>query len=756
MYALFAYSGESMTRHIELIDKVGAYNPETDQAMLSRAYDYAMKAHGSQKRASGEAYITHPLEVASILADLRLDDASIAAALLHDTIEDTPATQVEIEELFGTEIADIVQGLTKINKLDLVSRRAKQAENFRKLLLSVSDDVRVLLIKLADRLHNMRTLDHVAIDKRERIARETMDIYAPLAGRMGMQEIRSELEDLAFRYLTPEGFQMVSERLEELHRENSDLISEITDELGRRLADAGIKATVAGREKRPYSIWRKLERKSVSFEQLSDIYAFRITVKNVADAYHVLGIVHTTWPMVPTRFKDYISTPKQNDYQSIHTTVIGPGRQRVELQIRTHEMDDIAEYGIAAHAFYKDYSDGKGAYSKSLVQETKAYRWLRQLVDSLEEGDHPEEFLEHTKLDLFHDQVFCFTPKGRLIALPMGAKPIDFAYAVHTDIGNTCVGCKVNGKVAPLFDELHNGDEVEIICSDTQTPPLVWADMAVTGKAKAAVRRATREAARTQYTSLGQKILERAFQRAERTYSKERLEAVLGRLAFDRLDDALVAVGRGETTSNDVLRAVYPDYQEVRAVQKQSGKVDEGWFGIRRVMGLKFKIPGRGKSRSTKSDAINIRQNIPIHGLRGDLPVDFASKGAVPGDRIVGILEPDKGITIYPIDSPSLRQFDNQSDAWLDVMWDIDPENTDRFPTRIRVMVMNEPGALGDIATLIGEQDGNIDSIDLIGRTRDFREMIIDIEVWDNKHLNGIISQLRKMPAVTDAERVVN
>lgn len=744
-----------MTRQIELVEKVGSYNPGTDEALLNRAYVYAMKAHGNQKRASGEAYITHPLEVANILADLHLDDASIAAALLHDTIEDTEATQSEIAEQFGAEIADIVEGLTKINKLDLVSRRAKQAENFRKLLLSVSNDVRVLLIKLADRLHNMRTLDHMAPEKRTRIAQETMDIYAPLAGRMGMQEIRSELEDHAFRYLTPEAFEMVNERLEALRKKNTDLIKEISDELGHRLNEAGIAATVTGREKRAYSIWRKIERKSISFGQLSDIYGFRITVEDEAAAYQALGIVHTTWPMVPTRFKDYISTPKQNDYQSIHTTVIGPGRQRVELQIRTHAMDDVAEYGIAAHAFYTDLGDGAASRSKSHVKDTKAYRWLRQLVDSLEEGDHPEEFLEHTKLDLFYDQVFCFSPKGTLIALPMGAKPIDFAYAVHTDIGNTCVGCKINGKVSPLFDELHNGDEVEIICSKTQTPPLVWADLAVTGKAKAAIRRVTREAARGQYTSLGKKILERSFERAGRAYSDERVEGALARLAFSRLDDAFVAVGRGETSSTDVLQAVYPDYQESRPVQKVTGKVDEGWFGIRRVMGLKFRIPGRARSKSAKADSKKVRQNIPIHGLHGDLPVDFASTGAVPGDRIVGIQEPGKGIKIYPIESPSLRQFDNQTDQWLDVMWDIDPENADRFPTRIRVMVMNEPGALGEIATLIGEQDGNIDSLDIIGRTRDFREMIIDLEVWDAKHLNGIISHLRKMPGVNEAERII-
>src|SRR5690348_8526815 len=441
-----------MMRQYDLVERVRSYNPETDEDLLNRAYVYAMKAHGGQTRASGDPYFSHPLEVAAILTGLKLDDATIVAALLHDTIEDTEATRAEIDNMFGHEIGALVEGLTKLKRLELVSREAKQAENLRKLLLAIADDVRVLLIKLADRLHNMRTLEFVPHASRRRIAEETLDIYAPLAGRMGMQEMREELEDLSFHTLDPEAYAVVMQRLDALAERNRNLIGEIESQLSKNLQRNGMSARVYGRRKQPFSIWTKMQRKSVGFEQLSDIFAFRVVLKDVECCYRALGVVHTTWPVVPGRFKDYISTPKQNDYRSIHTTVIGPGSQRVELQIRTEEMDQVAEYGIAAHALYKE---GVNENSR-LAMESRAYQWLRRTIELLAEGDNPEEFLEHTKLELFHDQVFCFTPKGRLIALPRGATPIDFAYAVHTDVGNTAVGCKINGRMSPLLTELQN------------------------------------------------------------------------------------------------------------------------------------------------------------------------------------------------------------------------------------------------------------------------------------------------------------
>ena len=733
-----------MMRQYELVERVTRYNPSADEALLNKAYVYAMRKHGSQTRASGDPYFSHPLEVAAILTELRLDDATIAVALLHDTIEDTDATRAEIDTIFGEEIGKLVEGLTKIKRLDLQTQKAKQAENFRKLLLAIVDDVRVLLVKLADRLHNMRTLEHMPEHKRARIAEETMEIYAPLAGRMGMQDMREELEDLSFRTLNPDAYATLAERLASLRERNDGLITDIEETLTARIAERGIAAQVKGREKRPYSIFRKMQQKSLGFEQLSDIYGFRVIVGTTEACYRVLGVIHTTWSTVPGRFKDYISTPKQNDYRSIHTTIVGPRRQRIELQIRTQIMDRVAEYGIAAHALYKDGETG-GRNIARHTEESRAYDWLRRTIDLLSQGDTPEEFLENTKLELFHDQVFCFTPKGRLIALPRGATPIDFAYAVHTSIGNTCVGCKLNGKIMPLVTELRNGDEVEIVRSQAQTPPPAWESIAVTGKAKAAIRRATRESVRKQYGALGEHILQRAFTRADKPYSEGLLEGVLGLLSQDSIADLLAAVGRGEISAQQVVKSVHPDYQDERVgiIRPEPG---EGWFDLEKGQGLKFRIP---TVTGTDGDAL------PIRGLAGDIPVNFAPNGgAVPGDRIVGILTPAEGLTIYPIQSPALKEFDDQSDLWVDVRWDIDIDNPERFPARINVSALNEPGSLAAIAQVIGENGGNIDNLKMVRKVADFHQMIIDLEVWDLKHLNRIINQLRTKPNVSSVTRV--
>jgi GTP diphosphokinase / guanosine-3',5'-bis(diphosphate) 3'-diphosphatase len=731
-----------MMRQYELVERVRRYNPHADEILLNKAYVYAMRAHGAQKRASGDPYFTHPLEVAAILTELRLDDATIVAAVLHDTIEDTPATREEIDQIFGEEIGQLVEGLTKIKKLDLVSKRAEQAENFRKLLLAISADVRVLLVKLADRLHNMRTLHFVPESKRRRIAEETLDIYAPLAGRMGMQSLRDELENLSFRTLMPEAAAMIETRLADLRAQNGALIARIERELTQELRTRGIAAEAKGREKAPYSIWRKMERKSVSFEQLSDIFGFRVVVDTVEDCYRVIGVVHTKWPLVPGRFKDYISTPKQNDYRSIHTTVVGPGRQRVELQVRTRDMDDIAENGIAAHTLYKE---GRVSDNERLERESRAYRWLRRTIELLGEGDTPEEFLEHTKLELFHDQVFCFTPKGRLIALPRSATPIDFAYAVHTDIGNKAVGARINGRIAPLLSELQNGDEVSIVTAEGQSPPAAWETLVVTGKARAAIRRATRDAVRAQYAGLGRQIVRRAFERAQKTFSPDKLKAALPRLARNTVDDVLAAVGRGEMFSGDVVKAVHPEFVPERAPGPAPSKTEAGWFGLSKASRLAFKVPG----------ADGADGSIPIRGLGGDLPVRFAPVGgAVPGDRIVGILTPGEGITIYPIQSPALTQFDDQPERWLDVRWDIEAEHEGLYPAQIVVSAINEPGTLGSIANLIGETGANIDHVQFANKSPDVRDIVLDLEVRDLKHLTGILSQLKASSVVSKVERV--
>jgi RelA/SpoT family (p)ppGpp synthetase len=734
----------TMMRQYDLIERVRRYNPDTNEALLNRAYVYAMKAHGEQRRASGDPYFSHPIEVAAILTDLKLDDATIAAALLHDTIEDTEATRAEIDTLFGRDIGTLVEGLTKLKKLDLVTKEAKQAENLRKLLLAIAADVRVLLIKLADRLHNMRTLHFMPVDARRRVADETLEIYAPLAGRMGMQEMREELEDLSFREINPNAYAVINERLDAIAEKSKELISEIEQQLTRKLADRGVAAKVQGRRKRAYSISRKMERKSVGFEQLSDIFGFRVIVKTSADCYAAVGVVHTTWRVVPGRFKDYISTPKANDYRSIHTTVIGPGQQRVELQIRTQEMHEIAEYGIAAHALYKD---GHGTPTEMLSRESSAYAWLRRTIELLAEGSNPEEFLEHTKLELFHDQVFCFTPKGKLIALPRKATAIDFAYAVHTDVGNTAVGCKINGQISPLVSEIVNGDEVEIITSKTQSaPPAAWESIVVTGKARAAIRRATRTAVRTQYAGLGRRMVERLFQRAKIAYSDEKLSGALPRLARASIEDVMSAVGRSELKASDVARAMYPDYKEERAAAMAARpKSDASWWSLRKLSSVKFKFPG----------TVAAGPSIPIRGLNSDLPVRFAPDGgAVPGDRIVGILTPGEAITIYPIQSPALSEFEDTPERWLDVRWDEEETTPRRFPARVTVQSVNEPGSLAQIAQVIAEHDGNIDNIRMTRRAPDFTDVLIDLEVYDLKHLNAIIAQLRAKAVVAKVERV--
>ncbi len=736
-----------MMRQYELVERVQKYKPDANEALLNKAYVYAMQKHGQQKRASGDPYISHPLEVAAILTDMHLDESTIAVALLHDTIEDTTATRAEIDELFGEDIGRLVEGLTKLKKLDLVTKKAKQAENLRKLLLAISDDVRVLLVKLADRLHNMRTLEHMTQEKRARISEETMEIYAPLAGRMGMQDMRDELEDLSFRYMNPEAYETVTERLAELSRRNEGLIKKIEDELRDLLIANGLpNPSVKGRQKKPYSVFRKMQSKSLSFEQLSDVYGFRVLVDDVPACYRALGVVHTRWRVVPGRFKDYISTPKQNDYRSIHTTIVGPSRQRIELQIRTRRMHEVAEFGIAAHTLYKDGETG--GEGEQQPRESNAYSWLRHTIEALAEGDNPEEFLEHTKLELFQDQVFCFTPKGKLIALPRGATPIDFAYAVHTNIGDTTVGAKINGRIMPLVTRLSNGDEVEIIRSGVQVPPAAWEEIVVTGKARAAIRRATRMAIRKQYSGLGHRILERTFERAGKVFSREILRPALHRLSQREVEDAIAAVGRGELSSLDVLRAVYPDYQDERVTVKQSS--DDGWFNMRSASGMIFKIPQKAAVEMGAEGS----EVLPIRGLNGNAEVHFGPNGAVPGDRIVGILEDDQRITIYPIQASILQRFDDEPDRWIDVRWDLDEANKSRFVARIMINALNEPGTLATVAQTIAHLDINIRLMNMVRVATDFTEMAIDLEVWDLRQLNQLLAQLKELDSISTVRRI--
>ena len=755
-----------MMRQNELVERVASYNPDYDEDLLNRAYVYAMHKHRNQTRQSGDPYFSHPLEVAAIVTDLKLDQDSVVAALLHDTIEDTDATRKEIDAVFGANIGHLVDGLTKLKRIDLVSKKTRQGENLRRLLLAIADDVRVLLVKLADRLHNMRTLNHVPVEKRQRIAQETMDIYAPLAGRMGMQGMREELEELAFQNLHPDAYSLVHDKLDELQKDTGDIITEIERSVVDNLAQANITASVKSRNKRPYSVFRKMERNSVNFEQLSDVIGFRVIVDRVEHCYQALGVVHTRWRAVPGRFKDYISTPKQNDYRSIHTTVVGPSRQRVELQIRTHEMNDIAEQGIAAHSLYKDgiytasddiatlKGDIGGVNSAAaMAVESRAYAWLRRTVETISDRDHPDDVFEQARLELFLDQVFCFTPKGRLIALPFDATAIDFAYAVHTDVGNSCVGCRINGRAAPVVSRLKNGDEVHIIRAEGQTPPSAWENVVATGKARAGIRRATKEAKSRQYSGLGEKILANSFKRAGRKFAREQLEPVLVKLARASVNDAIAAVGQGELTPDDVLRAVYPDYQRERVSHGKSA-AGEGWFNLSGVANIMFRIPGRRREKYAEA-AKNLTDSIPIRGAAGDLPVKLDPEGgAVPGDRIVGILTPGEGVTVFPIQAEALQQFEESADQWLDLRWDIDPDNPERFPAKIRVVAVNAPGTLAEISEVLAKADSNIANILLSQPDPGLTQMIFGVEVWDLNHLNRVVREIRALAVVSEVERV--
>ena len=738
-----------MMRQYELVKRVLKYDPKADEALLNRAYVYAMKAHGNQKRASGAPYFSHPLEVAAILTEMKLDDATIATALLHDVIEDTDATRTEIDGMFGHEIGTLVDGLTKIKRLDLVSKKAEQAENFRKLLIAISSDIRVLLVKLADRLHNMRTLEHMKPESRLRNSEETLDIYAPLAGMMGMQNVREELEDHAFRWLHPEAYQAVTEKLAELRLRNKGLVEEIRQALARKLSEAGIKAETSGREKKPYSIWSKMEHKQISLEQLSDIYAFRVVVDTIDDCYRALGIVHTTWGTVPGRFKDYISAPKRNNYQSVHTTVYGPRHQRVELQIRSTGMHRVAEYGIAAHVAYKEPKAGGEKHvngHRSTEIEDSPYGRLRTMISTLLEAENPEEFLEHTKLELFHDQVFCFTPKGRLIALPRGATPLDFAYAVHTDVGNEAVAAFINGRHVPIDTRLRNGDEVVVETSKSHVRPAAWEAFAVTGRARAAIRRAAREAERRRYVELGKQLLASAFASAGVTIAEDKIKAALPRFSVKTLDDLYAAAGRNDIPAQDIATAILPSLKDADQSYRPSRKFgrskgQDGWFNIVNVMSLKFRAP-EGEQKNA----------IALRGTDGELPVLFEPGGAVPGDRIVGVLSPGEGIKIFQIHSPHLKEHEHE--RWIDVTWDVDPEQPDRFPARIVVTALNAPGSLAEIARVIGETGGNIHNLKMSRRAADFTEMQIDLEVFDLVHLNHIVAGLKAKPIIANVERL--
>jgi GTP pyrophosphokinase/guanosine-3',5'-bis(diphosphate) 3'-pyrophosphohydrolase len=690
----------------DLIALVRNYNPRTNDDLIRRAYAYGINMHEGQLRQSGEPYFTHPVAVAAILTEQRLDDATIVTALLHDTIEDTKSTYSEVTRLFGAEVAELVDGVTKLTNLQLSSTQSKQAENFRKLFMAMSKDLRVILVKLADRLHNMRTIKSMKPEKQAQKARETMEIFAPLAGRMGMQWMREELEDLAFRVLNPDARNSIIRRFITLQRETGDVVHRITADIRAELEKAQIEADVYGRAKKPYSIWRKMQEKDLAFSRLSDIYGFRVICTSEQDCYRILGVIHQRWRAVPGRFKDYISQPKSNGYRSIHTTVSGRDGKRVEVQIRTRQMHEVAEAGVAAHWSYRD---GVRARNPFAVDPSK---WIASMTERLDEEDH-NEFLENVKLEMYSDQVFCFTPKGDVIQLPRGATPLDYAYAIHTRIGNSCVSAKVDGIRVPLWTRLKNGQSVEIITAEGQMPQSSWIDIVTTGRAKAAIRKSLREEDRGRFVKLGQELARAAFDHVGKKATDKALRTVAKTLGLADEQDLLARLGSAELTARRVVETLYPEL-----VQATADEVDA---------------------------------QRPVAGLAADQ--SFRRAGCcqpVPGERIVGITYRGTGVVIHAIDCPALEEFEEQPARWVDLHWHAG-RHAAVHTVSLELTISNDAGVLGRICTLIGEHKANISDLRFTTRKPDYYRVIVDVDLRDVEHLHMVMTALE---AETDVAQI--
>jgi len=690
----------------DLIALVRNYNPRCNADLIRKAYAYGHQMHDGQMRKSGEPYFTHPVAVAAILTEQRLDDATIITALLHDTIEDTRSTYAELTSLFGEEVAELVDGVTKLTNLQLSSTESQQAENFRKLFMAMSRDLRVILVKLGDRLHNMRTIRSVAPEKQAQKARETMEIFAPLAGRMGMQWMREELEDLSFKVLNPEARNSILRRFLTLQKESGDVVHKITADIVHELEKAGLEANVFGRAKKPYSIWRKMQEKDLAFSRLSDIYGFRVICGSVADCYRILGVIHQRWRAVPGRFKDYISQPKSNGYRSIHTTVSGRDGKRVEVQIRTQEMHEVAEAGVAAHWSYREGVRAKNPFA---VDPAK---WIATLTERLDEGD-TDEFLENVKLEMYSDQVFCFTPKGDVIQLPRGATPLDYAYAIHTRIGNSCVSAKIDGIRVPLWTRLKNGQSVEIITAEGQRPQSSWIDIVTTGRAKAAIRRSLREEDRGRFVKLGHELVRAAFDHVGKKATDKALRTAAKMLGLADENDLLARLGSAEMPARRVVETLYPDLAQATA------------------------------------EEVDARR--PVVGLTADQTFRRAQCcQPVPGERIVGITYRGQGVVVHAIDCPALEEFEEQTTRWVDLHWH-SGRHAPVFTISLDVTISNDSGVLGRICTLIGEQKANISDLRFTDRKPDFYRVIVDVDLRDVEHLHMVMTALE---AETDVAQI--
>ena len=700
---------------IRELENLTSYLKDDDKKIIIKAINFSEIAHKNQTRDSGDPYIVHPIEVAKILTSINLDASAIAAGLLHDTIEDTKISTNEITETFGSQISELVQGLTKISKFALKTNKQKHGENYRKLILASSKDLRVILIKLADRLHNMRTIKFIKDEtKRIDISLETLEIFSPLAQRLGMKEWQDELEDLSFKSINPEARKSVIDRLNYLNSNDENIVDEIRYELKKNLISEDINCNIDGRIKSAYSIWNKIKSKNISFEQLSDIMAFRVITNSTRECYKCLGIIHRNYQYIPGRFKDFISSPKSNGYRALHTTVMGPKNKKIEIQFRSNAMDQIADYGVAAHWKYKD--------PKSINEkDTKEYKWMHDLIYIMNNSVNQDELIENSKINVFNDEIYVFTPKGDLIELPINSTPIDFAYSIHSQIGDKCVGAKINGKLQPLKTILKNGDQIEIITSEESQPSPLWERFVATSKVKSQIRKFFRSKKRDEYILFGKEILNSFFIKENYDLNKSTITKIKNEYNINEIDDLYEMIGEGRLTAFSVLKKIYPEFN-----YKSSAKFE-----------IKSKNP------------------IRLKGLTAGMSYHLAGCcSPLKGDTIVGIVTAGIGVAVHTIDCDTLSSYSDHPERWLNISWDSSSQSPILSNSRIAVVLKNQPGSLGKVTTVIAKNNGNISNINFTIRKTDFFEIIIDIEVRDANHLKNIIAALRLVSEVSSLERI--
>ncbi|MDC3082778.1 bifunctional (p)ppGpp synthetase/guanosine-3',5'-bis(diphosphate) 3'-pyrophosphohydrolase [Pelagibacteraceae bacterium] len=701
-----------MHKEIELIT---SYLTNEEKDKVRHALKLSEQAHSNQLRNSGDPFITHPLEVAKILTSIKLDADSIVAGLLHDTLEDTNLNIKEISKNFGNQIVELVDGLTKINKYSLKVKNQKFGENYKKLILATTKDLRVILVKLADRLHNMRTIQFIKDEnKKTKIALETLEVFAPLAQRLGMKEWQDELEDISFEVINPDAKKTIVERLEYLKSKDDNIVDEIRYELKNIFFQEDLFCKVEGRIKSPYSIWNKIKNKNISFEQLSDIMAFRIITNSTRECYRCLGIIHRQYPYIQGRFKDFISAPKSNGYRALHTSVMGPKNKKIEIQFRSNVMDQIADFGIASHWKYKDPK-------KIKEKDAREYKWVYDLVDSMNSSVTQDELIQNSKLKVFQNDIFVFTPKGHLIELPKNATPVDFAYAIHSQIGDKCVAAKINDKLQPLKTILNNGDQIEIITSESSQPSPLWQRFAVTTKVKSQLRRFFRFKKKEEHIIFGREILINYFQKENYEFNKNTEQKILDDYKYKSINDLYASIGAGEITALSVIKKIYPEYNYI-PVSKFNG---------------------------------NIQNTIKLKGLTAGMSYHLAGCcSPLKGDSIVGIVTAGIGVAVHTLDCDTLTSYQDAPDRWLNISWDNQKILDTISNARIVVVLFNKPGSLGKVTTVIAKNNGNISNILFSVRKPDFFEIIIDIEVRDANHLQNIIAALRMEKEVSSLERL--